>query len=268
MISCEFQKKIHVKNAKIESGFSWQCDKIKYRKFTLIELLVVIAIISILASMLLPALNKARDKAKSIACCNNLKQMGYVVQYYYDAFDDCIMPYEGMSQTDGTLGAWSKVTSWFCNNLKKSGSNTQQKEISKVMICPSVPHSVYCFYGESTNNDFLWKYSYAIAQGSSFSAKVSPSDVYGKPFKISAFKNPSKIANIVDSAGSVSYNASLDAYMNPDYPITGTSSGRRIDYRHAGRINVLTLGLNVVSTKRLKKAEAGIGNPDKQQTLE
>lgn len=78
------------------------------RKFTLIELLIVIAIIAILASMLLPALNQAREKAKSTTCINNQKQCASANLVYANDLNDLIL---FRSSNNGSHDSWGAFCS-------------------------------------------------------------------------------------------------------------------------------------------------------------
>ena len=82
------------------------------RSFTLIELLIVIAIIAILASMLLPALNQARERAKSISCVGKLRQIGQAANLYVGDYAGVLPPAQITGA--GTVGIIGNITnlSW------------------------------------------------------------------------------------------------------------------------------------------------------------
>lgn len=93
--------------------------------FTLLELLIVIAIIAILAALLLPALNKAREKGRSITCVNNLKEVSRIMGFYADDNDSYSVTYQnGMpwAQWMIDLGYVKTVRSpsLFCPELKEA----------------------------------------------------------------------------------------------------------------------------------------------------
>ena len=77
------------------------------RRFTLIELLVVVAIIAILAALLLPALNQARNKARSIACVNNLSSNGKVLALYTEDYNGYILASYDTRNVGSKWWVWS-----------------------------------------------------------------------------------------------------------------------------------------------------------------
>ena len=155
-------------------------DRIR-QLFTLIELLIVIAIIAILASMLLPALNQARERARHTGCVNNEKQIMLAMQQYVDDFGGMICDRMIVTSAN-TIFSWEQVL--------RDGNYLKLKDFN----CPATRDSDSVSYGIIYFATATWYYDSAVlALGSFFERKkLAGSSRTSGVVNFKKMKNPSR----------------------------------------------------------------------------
>ena len=196
---------------------------------------MVIAIIAVLASMLLPALAKARQKAQHAICSSNLKQIGMAVLLYTDEHDDW---FPGSIWNSGTFT--SDLSPYLRNRTASGSSFIYAKGPSDVHVywCPAYNpedaryvsgSTVYWYYHSCRAINFYIRTTHASVQN-------TDNELYTRTSHI---KKPSQKMYFADSWGTTSFSVNT-------YPIKITASvSSRLDNRHSGKINALWADFHV-----------------------